>query len=264
MNREIGQPRAFSPTATRRSRFAFTIGRMMRVIFVAACLFAFLTLVVRHPGVAYSVARRAQCTNNLKQIALALHNYHAAYDALPPAYIADEHGRPMHSWRVLLLPFLEQQGLYDQYDFREPWNGPNNIKLLPKMPSFFECLSSHPTGPAVSTFTSYVVISGPGTMFPGGESIRLDQVTDILAETLMVVETANVRIPWTKPEDLDLRTMGLHVNDRDYPSISSNHPGGANATMGDATCHFVPESITAIRLRALATIAGGETIPLNW
>jgi hypothetical protein len=101
-------------------------------------------------------------------------------------------------------------------------------------------------------------------MFPGARSIRLDQVTDILAETLMVVEAANVRIPWTRPEDLGLATMGLHVNDRDYPSISSNHPGGANAAIGDATCRFLPESITAIRLRALATIAGGETIPLNW
>jgi hypothetical protein len=264
MNRETRPPSAFSPPAKRRSRFTFTIGKMMRIIFVAACLFAFLTLVVRHQGGAYSASRRAQCTNNLKQIALALHNYHAAYDALPPAYIADERGRPLHSWRVLLLPFLEQQGLYDQYDFREPWDGPNNIKLLGKMPSVFECPSNYRPGPAVSTVTSYVVISGPGTMFPGASSILLDQVTDVLAETLMVVEAANVRIPWTKPEDLDLRTMGLHVNDRDYPSISSNHPGGASAAMGDATWCFVPESITAIRLRALVTIAGGETIPLNW
>ena len=144
------------------------------------------------PGRGIFRARRAQCTNNLKQIALALHNYHAAYDALPPAYIADEHGRPLHSWRVLLLPFLKQQSLYEQYDFREPWNGPNNIKLLSKMPSLFECPSSHPPGPAVSTFTSYVVISGPGTMFPGAKPIRFDRVTDILADS-MVVEAPTCR-----------------------------------------------------------------------
>ena len=104
-----------------------------------------------------------QCANNLKQIGLALHAYHERYGVLPPAYVADANGRPMHSWRVLLLPFLEQQSLYDWYDFREPWDGPHNIKLLNNTPSCYICPSrlSYPT-----TVTSYVAITGPGTMFP--------------------------------------------------------------------------------------------------
>ena len=78
---------------------------------------------------AREAARRAQCSNNLKQIGLAFHNYHDSYGCLPPAYIPDGNGQPMHSWRVLILPFVEQSPLYDQYDFDEPWNGPNNSKL---------------------------------------------------------------------------------------------------------------------------------------
>ena len=69
-------------------------------------------------------ARRAQCANNLKQIGLAFHNYHDAHKTFPPAYIPDKDGKPMHSWRVLILPYLEQQALYKRYNFDEPWDSP--------------------------------------------------------------------------------------------------------------------------------------------
>src|SRR4051812_9073955 len=71
-------------------------------------------------------SKRTQCKNNLKEIALALHNYHEAYGCFPPAYIADKDGRPMHSWRVLILPYLDEKPLYLKYRFDEPWNGPHN------------------------------------------------------------------------------------------------------------------------------------------
>src|SRR5262245_66359 len=79
-------------------------------------------------------ARRSQCKNNLKQIALALLNYESRYGTFPPAYVADESGKPMHSWRVLILPDLDQQALYNDYNFSEPWDGPNNSRLLTRIP----------------------------------------------------------------------------------------------------------------------------------
>ena len=75
-------------------------------------------------------ARRAQCVNNLKQIALALFNYESAYNALPPAYTVDAEGKPLHSWRTLILPYLEKQSLYDSIDLSKPWNDPANAEAL--------------------------------------------------------------------------------------------------------------------------------------
>ena len=76
-----------------------------------------------------------QCSNSLKNISLALQNYHDTYRTFPAAYVPDKDGEPMHSWRVLILPYIEERNLYDKYDFTEPWDGPNNSKLLADMPS---------------------------------------------------------------------------------------------------------------------------------
>src|SRR5438552_18335675 len=85
--------------------------------------------------------RRSLCKCNLKQVGLALHNYREEFGCFPPAYVADRAGRPMHSWRVLILPFIDQADLYSKYNFDEPWDGPNNIKLLDEMPRLYKCPS---------------------------------------------------------------------------------------------------------------------------
>jgi len=228
---------------------------LMKFVLVPACSFGLLAMLARGVLNAREAARRSQCTCNLCSIKLALHNYHEAYKTLPPAYIADANGKPMHSWRVLLLPFMEQSTLYNQYDFSEPWNGPTNIKLLDRMPRYLAC-PSRSTNP--TKLTSYVVITGPGTMFPGTGSIKFADITDGLSNTLMVVEVANVNNPWTAPWDLDVRTMSFQINDPKRPGISSKHPGGANIVLGDASTRFLRESISPDDLRALTTINGGE------
>ena len=83
---------------------------------------------------ALNAAQRAECSNNLRQIAIALTNYSSVHGCLPPAYIPDKNGKPKHSWRVLILPFVEQKALYKRYNFDEPWNGPNNRKLAGRRP----------------------------------------------------------------------------------------------------------------------------------
>ena len=245
-----------------RPRFQMTVGTMMRVILVAGCLVGLFILVDR--AMQPPVRRRPRCTNNLKQIGLALHNYQAVYGVFPPAYIADERGKPAHSWRVLILPYLEEQKLYDEYDFSEPWDGPHNSKLLAKMPRAFSCPARDQAATRRPSRTSYVAVTGPGTMFPGSESIGFDQVTDGSANTLMAAEIANVEIPWTKAEDLDVRTMSLKLNDKQNPGISSDHPGGAQVLLADGSCRFLKASIKADFLRSLLTIAGGETVPPDW
>ncbi len=246
------------PATPPRPRKRVTVFMLMSWIFALSCGLGLFAMLCRAVGAAREAARRSQCTCNLCQVKLALHNYHETYGTLPPAYVADAAGRPMHSWRVLILPFLEQQSLYARYNFAEPWDGPNNIKLLNSMPSILACPSRFSENP--TNLTSYVAIAGPGTMFPGAGSVKFADVTDGLPDTLMVVEVANVDIPWTAPVDLDIRTMSMKVNDPKRPAISSRHPGGANVVFGDARTLFLYESIPEESLRALITIAGGEGV----
>jgi hypothetical protein len=243
------------PMPTRRP-WQISVRGLMTLIFGLACGLALLTVMGRAVGDAREAGRRAQCLGNLCHLQLALLNYHEAYGELPPGYVADATGRPMHSWRVLILPFLEQTALYNQYDFREPWNGPNNITLLNRMPLIFSCPSrfSSPTN-----LTSFVAITGPGTMFPGAASVRFADVTDGPARTLMMVEVNNQNIPWTAPVDLDVRTMSLKVNDPSVPGISSTHPHGAHICLGESR-HFLREEVSADALRALITIAGRDGV----
>jgi prepilin-type N-terminal cleavage/methylation domain-containing protein len=105
-------------------RRGFTLIEVMVVIALIAIIIAFL-LPLRRGG-AVRVARRTQCVNNMKQIALALCQYEGAYGCLPPVYTTDSTGRPIHSWRALILPYLDQKALYDSIDFTKPWDDPAN------------------------------------------------------------------------------------------------------------------------------------------
>src|SRR5579863_9248252 len=116
----------------------FTLIELLVVIAIIAIL---VSLLIPATQQAREAARRSQCKNNLKQIGLALHNYHDAFGSFPPAFVADANGKPMHSWRVLILPYLDQLPLYKEYNFSEPWDGPNNSRLLNRMPPAFSCPS---------------------------------------------------------------------------------------------------------------------------
>ncbi len=203
---------------------------------------------------AREAARRSQCKNNLKQIGLALHNYNEAYGCLPPAYIADESGKPMHSWRVLILPFLDAAPLYNQYDFSEPWDGPNNSRLLAQMPPVYACPSHPGTG---SYTTKYAGVFGENCVFHGAEPTKFADITDGTSNTIMVGESANANIPWMKPEDVDV-TVHPSLGDRD--GFSSYHTGGAQFLLSDGSVRFLSLSLNPDVLKALFTRNGGETV----
>lgn len=214
-------------------------------------------------------ARESQCTNNIKLIALALHNYHDQYGCLPPAYIADKKGRPMHSWRVLILPYLEQQPLYDQYDFDEPWDGPNNSRLGNQLEKHYWWGGQCPEETRQRTpWTSYVAVTGPGTLWPGSEPATLEDCSDGLSNTILVVEVANSGIRWMEPRDLDVSQLPLRVNPQQGLGISSRHrvsrfprrPGCAYAAFADGTVGFLPDALSAEELRAMLTIDRGEEV----
>ena len=117
---------------------------------------------------------RTQCMNNLKQITIAIENYHVRYGSFPPAYVADATGRPLYSWRVLILPFMDQQALYRAFHLDEAWDGPNNRKLSQIPLAAFHC----PSDEQDATTTDYLAVVGPNTVWPGvnGRNCRRSRI----------------------------------------------------------------------------------------
>jgi len=200
---------------------------------------------------AREAARRTQCMNNLKQIGLALHNYHDEFNTFPPAFVADASGKPMHSWRVLILPYLDQRSLYNEYDFSEPWDGPNNSRLLSRMPRVFAC----PSDPNPGTTTAYAGVLGEQCVFRGTQPVRITDISDGTSNTLLVGEAVGAKIPWMKPDDID---VAKHPTLGDRDGFSSDHAGGVNFLHCDASVRFISLQVNQQTLKALFTRAGNE------
>jgi hypothetical protein len=209
---------------------------------------------------AREAARQTACRGRMSQLSMALYNYHDVYGSFPPATVADANGRPMHSWRVLLLPFLEQKRVYDEYDFSEPWDGPHNRTLAGRINlDAFHCHSgSHGSN---SPVTDYVVVTGLETLFPVEEVASLGDISDGPENTILLVEIADSDIHWMEPRDLDLKTMSLTINDPSRASISAPHALGPAVVFADAIRAIrIRPTLRPETLRALLTRSGGESI----
>jgi len=256
-----GAPSApFGPPPPKKSSASIVIVVLaVGLVGALACGGILAALLLPAVQAAREAARRSQCTNNLQQISIALMNYHDVYNEYPPQYFADENGKPMHSWRVLILPYMEHQALYDQYDFNEPWDGPHNSQLASQMPQQFRC----PSDPAIAaggTFTSYVGVSGPGAFFDGPKSTRASAITDGTSNTMMVAEFAGGGVHWMEPRDLDASLLSGIVNPPDGRNMASYHPAGADAAFADGSVRFLSSSIDPQVLHGLTTIAGNEVV----
>ncbi|MEX0610954.1 MAG: DUF1559 domain-containing protein [Pirellulales bacterium] len=200
---------------------------------------------------------RSRCANRLRHIGFALQEYHDAYGSFPPAYLADAGGKPMHSWRVLILPYLENRRLYAQYNFNEPWDGPNNRLLANQISDVFRCPSDNPAKPDE---TSYVAVVGPRTIWPGAESTVFGDIPDGATKTVLVVEVENSGIHWMEPRDLDISALKPAARPGRKNPIASGHPGGPQAVMADASLRTLSKSMRRDTLEAFFTRDGGEPI----
>lgn len=232
-----------------------TLKRILEATCIAA-LAAFLAMLMLDRYAGYRAARNSRCMSQIRNVSLALQTYATNNNGkLPPAYIADADGRPMHSWRVLLLPYLGDEGraLYDQYHFDEPWNGPNNSKLADQIPEIYRCFGDDK--PRICT--SYVAIVGPHTLWPGPEPRALDRIPDGAVNTLLIVEVHNSGIHWMEPRDLHIGQMAMSINPKAGQGISSPHAGGANVMFADGHGGPLPEDIKTNLLRQLIDIDDG-------
>jgi hypothetical protein len=201
--------------------------------------------------------RHSLCLNNLHNIGLALTMYHERYGVFPPAHIADADGKPMHSWRVLILPFLEQQDLYDRYNFDEPWNGPNNRKLADSDLWVYRCPSSKQL-----QNTSFLAVVDEATVWPGVTGRKTIHLRDGTSNTILLVESVESGIHWMEPRDLTLDDALKGINaDTKRPHIATKHATGASVLWCDCHITTLPIDMTPDELKARLTASGGEDIP---
>ena len=199
-------------------------------------------------------SRRTQCKNNLKQIGLALHSYHDAYGSFPPAYTVDSEGRPLHSWRTLLLPYLEHSNLYQQIDFSKPWNDPVNAAAFETSINIFQC----PSSSIPKNHTTYLGVSGPDSFFNATAARIISDITDGTSNTLTVVEVPyDQSVPWMAPQDADEASI-LQLTENSKLA----HTYGYQGLIADGSVRFISARIDRSTLGALLTISaddvGGE------
>ena len=194
-----------------------------------------------------------QCSTNLQAIGAALEAYRQDKGTYPPAYIADADGKPMHSWRVLLLPYLGQQTLFNLYRMDEPWDGPNNMALHNQLVAVYRC----PMIGGNLQNTNYVMVVGKGMLSDGAGTTKADDIKDGLANTIAVVETPDIGITWCEPRDLEADKIDL-ASAGSLNEFRGNGQGRFLAVMCDGAVVSLSSGTPGNELKPLLTIAGGE------
>lgn len=202
---------------------------------------------------------------SLRAIAAALHNYHAAFRKLPPAVVRDKEGRPLYSWRVLILQYLDEDEVYLRFKSDEPWDGPHNRALLAQTPRCYLPAGGGDDGPGLTRYLAFV---GPGTAFER-DGLRWADFPDGLSSTLLVVEAAEP-VPWSKPADLAYDPAkplpplgGAFTKPVYYLGIEVGRREGFAACFADGSTRFVDARTDEATLRALITRNGGEKVDVS-
>jgi uncharacterized protein (TIGR03067 family)/prepilin-type processing-associated H-X9-DG protein len=198
-------------------------------------------------------AQRVQSQNNLKQLGLTMHSYHDVYKHLPKAAIYSKDGKPLLSWRVTVLPFIEEAELFRQFKLDEPWDSPHNKTLLEKMPKLYEPVRGKTKQPYT---TYYQVFTGPGTAFEDDKRISFATITDGTSNTIMIVE-AGEAVPWTKPADLPYDPQ------KDLPKLGGLFPNGFNVALCDGSVRWVNRGFDMRTFRLAITRNDGQEIDIE-
>ncbi|MEZ6124037.1 MAG: DUF1559 domain-containing protein [Planctomycetaceae bacterium] len=182
-------------------------------------------------------ARRVQCKNNLKQIGIALHQYRADFGCFPPTVTTADDGTVMHSWRTLLLPYLDQKQLYESIDLSRPWDDPVNSEAARQYVSAYRC----PSANGSAEQTTYLAVTGPGTFFPPPGPEQFDQPNGNISDVVMVIELDSAAaVSWMAPVDW----VADRTSDAEFP-----HSGGAHVLLGDGrVLYLTKDEVTANRL----------------
>lgn len=248
---------------------------------VITCALAALLVVLVLPAIQRSRSTGSvqtpakRCALALAQLGLALHNYHDDYGSFPP--VAGRYGPDdtAQSWRVLILPYVDKAGIYDEFDFEEPWDGPHNRTLHNQLAGRYEfhrCLGNHDDTAPIAR-THYLAVIGEHTAWRADRAVTLDKITDGAERTILLVEAANSAINWFEPQDLLWDALSFKINDPNSPSPGSRHTQKywvsddrpyINVLLADGSVRKLPADTPPDVLKALLTINGGEDVGDPW
>lgn len=258
--KQVTIPFPSKPSAATTGTAAAAAGGVSAVVIILGvaavvllgCIGVLAALLLPAVQAAREAARRSQSANNMKQIALALHNYHDVHGSFPPAVVTDANGNALYSGRVLLLPFMEQQALYQAFNKDKAWNSPENEALSKTtIPTFLD--PSNPAAPNANPGrTDYVFVTGTGTIFEGDKAVQLRDITDGTSNTLVTTEVKNSNYNWAEPRDLDFSNPTI--------TLDSNHPGVTMVGFADGSVRPMAKNTPPQQIRALSTRGGGEVV----
>ncbi|MFM7739215.1 MAG: DUF1559 domain-containing protein [Planctomycetota bacterium] len=195
-------------------------------------------------------ARRTDSQNNIRMQMLAILNYHDAEGRLPGQAITDAAGKPLLSWRVAILPYLDEGQLYSEFHLDEPWDSEHNLKLLDRMPQVYRNAAID-----LGNQTVYLAVTGKGTGFEAGKKIGIRDILDGTSYAIGIVEASPASaVPWTKPEDW------TYQPGQEKAGLGGIRPDGFLAVFFDGSSRLIANSVDNDFLRKLFLINDGEVI----
>lgn len=247
-----------------RKRTSATV-RTIDGMCVAIATLWFLLMLPMFQGAA-EAGPRTQCRSNLKIIAAAVHNWHDQHERLPAPYttLGDQ---PPVSWRVTLLPYLGREGLGSGYDAQKAWNDPVNRPVATREPlEVYLCRTNRqPQDAEHRWYAAYAFVTGAGTPFPAEGPLTLNDISDGVSNTLLIVEACGRNIVWTEPRDVDVSQEAIEINAPGKIAGSSegilsswHRGGGAMCALADGSVRFMSQNTSPDVLRALTTATGDD------
>lgn len=240
---------------------------------VAGVILVLIGLLLPAFDVAREYSRVVACRNNIRHLAIAVYSKMIwKKGAFPQAVTKNELGKPVHSWRVSILPHIEQQSTFEKYDWSQPWNSPANRALGVTIDSF-RCYSDPNAGPNTAQ-TNYFAIVGSQTVWPEERGRFVSEITDGTENTILLLEAFNLNVPWIEPRDLSFAEAVDLLTGRAPDRLAHRRyeePGyfyrwcqadgrGVHAAFADGTVRFLPVPLPDEMAKALLTANAGDEV----
>ncbi len=233
---------------------------ILGVCFVVGIVLLALVIALMLPAVqqARAAAQRTQSKNNLKQIGLALHNYHDVYNMLPPGGIYTAENVPYNSWMTSLLPYIEQSQTYNRIDFNQPWTAPQNQAAF-TTPVLQYLQPATPSGSHVVGQLAAAHYAGNSQLLLDNQGFKFRDITDGMSNVIAAGEVSGNFVAWGDPANRRDPANGIGSGPSQFGSVDAGQ-NGANMLLGDGSVRFISNNISPDVMSKLADPDDGQVV----